>query len=98
MSISIFEVASLNEKVKDHNTSLCCSLNRLESELHVTSEALHEISIKLEKSKKEQLEVLNSNKSYLTETQKLKSKVKDKEDENKTMKFEANKIKFLIQI
>ena len=79
--------------VEANNNEQEVNIEKLKSELQNTQEALHEVSIKLEKSKKEHLEDLHAKTTLLKEFQNIERDITEKEKECKLTKNETKAIK-----
>ena len=79
--------------VEANNNEQEVNIEKLKSELQNTQEALHEVSIKLEKSMKEHLEDLHAKNTLLKEFQNIECDITEKEKECKLTKNENEAIK-----
>ena len=75
------------EKLEKENTFLGDTLKDLEAEAKETHNTVHDLSIKLEKAKKETLEALFQLNATTKESEKLKKLVVEKEVENESLEL-----------
>ena len=74
--------------VEANNNEQEVNIEKLKSELQNTQEALHEVSIKLEKSNQEHLEELHAKNTLFKEFQSIERDITEKEKECKLTKYQ----------
>ena len=79
--------------VEANNNEQKVNIEKLKSQLQNTQEALHEVSVELDKSKKEHLEDLHAKNTLLKEFQNIERDLTEKEKECKLTKNETKDIK-----
>ena len=82
-----------SDKIEEESLSLKTNVNHLEVALDASLKDLHDLSIKLEKAKKEIQEAMADKNSFVKENKRLELKLRDKDTEIKTIKSESKDLK-----
>ena len=75
-----------SDKIEEESLSLKPNVNHLEVALDASLKDLHDLSIKLEKAKKEIQDAMADKNSFVKENKRLELKLRDKDTEIKTIK------------